>query len=330
MWSFLDKMITGVSMIEGNSSISTKKNLNEKIANCAQRAFVDSIINSSIPNEKMMFERIIIVNLHPDDYTKSRTFFYGINDIIINRFYNVINQYLKKYNNDIDKSFKDGWTLKYLVMEQVEKGNPTATTENPIIIREKLNNGEVIDTDNIQPTITAFNSKGKAINIKTEVFLNCPEREDGVFGKIEFDESRIVIDEHLSKKKMQQFVNFLNINKSPTKAKLTYNLGNGIQTCNMKTDQIEICGKNIGKNKRGKKAERCILNVDLSPPKYAKIFCEDLGFKIGTYGKLNVNNNEIRTSADRKMPRYTLPNGSIIKLQTVAGKEISIKFESLI
>ena len=335
MANLLEKVISGLSGIGDESLKTGKKNLNEKIANAAKEAFSNSIKENSLHKEKMMFERTVIINLHPDDYEKSCTFFYGLNDIIINRFYDVINQHLRYYNNNYDKSFKGGWMLKYLLMEQTKKGNPTATTENPTIIREKTlkDNEKEANSKNfsVGPTVSVFDNKGRAINIKTEVFLNCQEREDGIF-EIRFDESRITADANLVKKKWQFIDQKTSNDSSKGFAKFTYDLSNGkgLQIHYMETDQIEICGKNDNRKKKEINVERCIIDLDLSPARYVKIFLENQKFLIAHYGKSTLNNTEIQMRTDGKINRYSLPNNSTIRLYTVSGKEVSIKFESLI
>ena len=338
MANLFEKILSSLSQIGGSSSKSKspKNNLNLQILNETEKLFEKSIEEQSA--DKMMFHQVVKIWLYPDDYYKNQTAYIFLKKQVIDRFYKVISRNLKHYNNQYEHT--KNWTIKFLLCEQkledmpdnytFNKGSVFVTTDYEEIIREKTaKDDDIKATGDIRGTLVNLNNnKGKPLNLSTTFLLNFREVDEDTFP---FDKTKVEIPESPGQKleKIQQFVNPKNTNKNG-KAKLTFNLGNGNQICYMETGQIEICGKNDDRKKKEINAERCILDIDLSPARYAKIFHENQGFKIGTYGKLDVNNSEIKMSADGKMPRYALPNNSTIKLQTSSGKEISIKFESLL
>ena len=338
MANLLEKLLSTLSLIrEGNSEPkSSKNNLSLRILDAAEKGFEKSI--EDVSGDKMMFHQVIKIWLHTDDYYRNQTLYILLKGQIVDRLYKVINRNLKDYKNQYDHT--KNWTIKFLLCEQkienmpdnfaFNKGSVFVTTDFEEIIREKsVKENEERAAGDIRGTLVNLNNnKGKPLNLSTTFLLNFKEIDEDTFP---FDKNKVEIPENPGQKleKIQQLVNPKNTHESGN-AKLTYNLGNGIQTCMMKTDQLEICGKNDARNKKELNGERCILDLDLSPARYAKIFCKSQGFAIGAYGKLYLNNSEIEEWKDGKLKIYSLSNHSTIKLQTSSGKEISIKFESLL
>jgi len=311
----------------------TDMNLYEKIIDSAEKKFVKSIRDKSVKrgkNKKIFFHRIITIELNKEDYQESRIDFYSLNGIILDNCYDAINKNLKKYRI-IENNLKTGWEIKYLPNDKIPKGKPAIKTEKTDIDWVVVPNDNMQENRNkVKPT-DVRDGKGRAINIKTDVLRVCHEKAQGIF-EIIFEEDRIGIDKIPDNPNWIQKL-FQLIFSQKKFAKLSYDLseGKGVQIYEMKTDTLEICGANDTRTNNEVK-ERFKIDIEMSHVPYSiiKYDRQKKLFQIVTFGKLRIDQEEIKISQGSTFHYKDLETVSKLTFWSRWGKSINIKFEALI